>query len=124
MENIYQAVERAKARSDQGNSSNVKVRPHQETGAALPEISLDPNYLQSRRIVAYDGNDLRSRPFDILRTEILRSTDMRDWKIIAVTSPTPGCGKTLTATNLAFSTARQRAVCLVDLDMRRPQVAA
>jgi protein-tyrosine kinase len=129
MEKIYQAVERAKTRSDQGNRPLVNVGPQQvagRQGAALHEISLDPKHLQSRRIVAYDGKDLRSRPFDILRTEILRSMDMKNWKTIAVTSATAGCGKTFTATNLAFSIARQadRTVCLVDLDMRRPQVAA
>jgi protein-tyrosine kinase len=43
-----------------------------------------------------------------------------------VTSPTPGCGKTLTSINLALSIARQsdRAVLLVDLDLQKPQVAA
>ena len=42
-----------------------------------------------------------------------------------MTSPTPGCGKTLTALNLAFSIARQpdQSVVLVDLDLQKPQVA-
>ena len=128
MENIYRAVERSKTQTDQGSGSVIHDRGQQGSGrdADLPEIGLDPKHLQSHRIVAYDGSDVRSRPFDILRTEVLRSMDMRGWKIIAVTSATPGCGKTLTAANLAFSIARQadRAVCLVDLDMRRPQIAA
>jgi Mrp family chromosome partitioning ATPase len=47
------------------------------------------------------------------------------WRILAITSPTPGCGKTLTALNLAFSIARQpdQPVLLVDLDLQKPQVA-
>jgi Mrp family chromosome partitioning ATPase len=47
------------------------------------------------------------------------------WKILGVTSPTPGCGKTLTAINLAFSMSRQpdQSVVLVDLDLQKPQVA-
>ena len=82
-------------------------------------------YLQSHRIVAYDGKDLRSRSFDMLRTEILQSMDLKGWKTLAVTSPTPSCGKTLTAINLALSMARQpeRQVFLADLDLRKPQVA-
>ena len=52
--------------------------------------------------------------------------DLKDWKILAVTSPTPSCGKTLIAVNLALSMGRQpeRQVFLVDLDLRRPRVAA
>src|SRR5262249_31269882 len=39
---------------------------------------------------------------------------------------TPGCGKTVTAINLALSIARQpeRSVLLVDLDLQRPQLAS
>ena len=41
-------------------------------------------------------------------------------------SPSPGCGKTVTAINLAFSIARQpeRSALLVDLDLQKPQVAS
>jgi Mrp family chromosome partitioning ATPase len=47
------------------------------------------------------------------------------WKVLGITSPTPGCGKTLTAVNLAFSIARQpdKSVVLVDMDLQKPQVA-
>lgn len=56
---------------------------------------------------------------------MLRSMDLKDWKTVAVTSPTAGCGKTVTAVNLALSIARQpeRSVLLVDLDMRKAEVA-
>jgi Mrp family chromosome partitioning ATPase len=50
---------------------------------------------------------------------------MSGWKVLGVTSPTAGCGKTLTAINLAFSIARQpdQSVILVDLDLQKPQIA-
>jgi protein-tyrosine kinase len=50
--------------------------------------------------------------------------EQHEWKTLGVTSPTAGCGKTLTAINLAFSMARQenRSTMLVDLDLRKPQV--
>lgn len=91
----------------------------------MSEVELDAAFLQSQRLVAYDGKDHRSRPFDVLRTEVLRSMDLKGWKTLAVTSPTPNCGKTLTAINLALSMARQpeRQVLLVDLDLRKPRVA-
>ncbi len=90
------------------------------------EVELDSAYLQAQRIVAYDGNDLRSRSFDMLRTEILRTMDLKGWKTLAITSPTANCGKTVTAVNLALSMARQpeRRVILVDLDLRKAQVSA
>jgi protein-tyrosine kinase len=133
MENIRQAVERAKGLSEQ-KSGIVYEAPQQlrhgfgsahESKERSQEVELDFAYLQSQRIVAYDGKDPRSRSFDMLRTEILRSMDLKGWKTLAVTSPTPSCGKTLIAINLALSMGRQpeREVFLADLDLRKPQVA-
>ena len=133
MENIRQAVERAKARPEQPRGTNrepMRQQPRHGFGVPLgrertQEVELDFTHLQSRRIVAYDGKDLRSRSFDMLRTEILRSMDLKGWKTLAVTSPTPSCGKTLIASNLALSMAREpeRQVLLADLDLRNPKVA-
>jgi Mrp family chromosome partitioning ATPase len=134
MEYIRQAIERAKERPNQRASDLEAPRTRASNKAALPplygwenvhEVELNSKYLQSQRIVAYDGEDFRSRPFDMLRAEVLRSMDLEDWKIVAVTSPTPSCGKTLMAINLALSIARQpdRQVSLVDLDLRKPRIA-
>jgi protein-tyrosine kinase len=89
------------------------------------EVALNAAYLESNRIIAHDDVDPRSKFFDMLRTQVLQSMDQRHWKILGITSPTPGCGKTVTALNLAFSIARQpeRSVLLVDLDLQKPQVA-
>ena len=51
------------------------------------EVELDVAYLQSQRIVAFDGNDLRSRSFDMLRTEILQSMDLRVGKLWLLRRP-------------------------------------
>jgi protein-tyrosine kinase len=135
MENIRQAVERAKVRRDQ-ESNLDREPPRQQAGRVYgdghegmqrtQEVELDVAYLQSQRIVAFDGKDLRSRSFDMLRTEIQQSMDLKGWKTLAVTSPTPSCGKTLTAVNLALSMARQpeRQIFLADLDLRKPHVAS
>lgn len=134
MENIRQAIERAKGQPKLQSGASAERPPRQakiygnapESSEPIEEVALDFGHLLSRRIVAFDGKDIRSRPFDILRTEVLRSMDLKGWKTLAVTSPTPGCGKTLTAVNLALSMARQpeREVFLADLDLRKPQVAA
>ena len=110
------ARSRAPSSADQAKSA----RPHPG------EIGLEPRHLESRRIIAHDVRDPRAKSFDILRTQVLRGMDTSHWQILAVTSPTPGCGKTLTSINLALSIARQsdRAVLLVDLDLQKPRVAA
>jgi protein-tyrosine kinase len=133
MENIRQAIERAKGHPEQRSGVGFEP-PRQQVrpgfGLAFDEnrtqeVRLDFAHLQSERIVAYDGKDQRSLPFDMLRTEVLRSMDLKGWKTLAVTSPTPSCGKTLIAANLALSTAREpeRQVVLVDLDLRKPRIA-
>ena len=132
MENIRQAIERAKGEPKPPSGASFERSQAKlfgnapESNEQIQEVALNFAHLQSQRIVAYDGKDARSRPFDILRTEVIRSMDLKGWKTLAVTSPTPGCGKTLTAVNLALSLARQpeRQVFLVDLDLRKPHVAA
>jgi protein-tyrosine kinase len=133
MEYIRQAIERAKEHPNQQSgigSEAARTRASRgfataRRGGEQTQVELDSAYLQSQRIVAYDGQDFRARPFDMLRTEVLRSMDLKDWKTVAVTSPTPNCGKSLTAVNLALSIARQpeRQVFLADLDLRKPRVA-
>ena len=93
--------------------------------AKYRQLSLDPKHLESKRIVAFNKDDPRARSFEVLRTQILHSMDRGGWQFLAVTSPTGGCGKTVTACNLALSIARlaDRSVLLVDLDMRKPKVA-
>lgn len=135
MENIRQAVERARNRQGasppQRHLAPSSVPPafgvdfRYETSPPIAEIELDSEHLQSNRVVAHIGDNPLSRPFDMLRTQILRSIDKNNARVIAITSPTPACGKTFTALNLALSIARQpeRSVLLVDLDIRKPKVA-
>src|SRR5262245_24793037 len=146
MEQIKQAVERAKA-----GAPGDQLRPIGADGQVAPPTSqklarpVDPNtnishstsaaphnsvnlnwaHLEQRRIVAHNAADPRSKAFDILRTQVLQAMDQRNWKFLAITSPTEGCGKTVTAINLALSIARQpeRSALLIDLDLQRPSVA-
>ena len=94
-------------------------------GLPLRSVALDEAHLESRRIISYDVADQRSKSFDMLRTQILQSMHQNKWQVLAITSPTAGCGKTLTAINLALSVARQPecSALLVDMDLQKPQVA-
>lgn len=138
MDNIRQALERARELNvgGAGQKGDAPLSPprlpfepnvgiENPVDARIPEFALNVEYLESKRIIAHDDTDPRSKPFDMLRTQVLQPMDQKGWKILGITSPTPGCGKTVTAINLAFSIARQpdRSVLLVDLDLQKPQVA-
>ena len=136
MEHIRQAVELAKARGGVHASPPITMNPiAPRLDPGMPPVGdndfdavavmLDLSHLESRRILSHDVLDRRSKPYEILRTQVLRTMNAQNWQLLAVTSPTPGCGKTLTAINLALSIARQpeKSVLLVDFDMQRPQIA-
>src|SRR4051794_28622228 len=91
----------------------------------IKNVLLNAAHLESMRIVSHNKDDLRARSFDMLRTQALQSMDANGWQLLAVTSATAGCGKTVTACNLALSIARlpERSVMLVDLDLRKPKIA-
>jgi protein-tyrosine kinase len=127
---IRQALERARAGNParQGNSSDPLAPFPTSTGQPLPEfreVKLSAAHLESTRIVAFNPLHDSGRYFDMLRTQVLQSMDESGWQILAVTSPTAGCGKSVTACNLAMSIARlpERSVLLVDLDFHKPKVA-
>lgn len=149
MELIRQAVERAKASAGTTAEPRRSIGAPQKTQPApalspeLPrrpsasiagvsdlsfrtkEAELDRRHLEAHRVIAHNVGDPRSRSFDMLRTQVLQSMDRQGWQFLAVTSPTAGCGKTVTSINLALSIARQseRSVLLVDMDLPRPQIA-
>jgi protein-tyrosine kinase len=133
MENIRQAVERAKAahippsRPSQGELPRM---PRSGASDAIEsrgrvDFEIKQTYLHAKRIIAHDNSDPRAKSFDMLRTQVVRAMDLKSWQFLAVTSPSAGCGKTVTALNLALSIARQpeRSVLLIDLDFQKAQVA-
>lgn len=87
-------------------------------------VNLDLAHLAKNRILAFNKNDPSSWMFDILRTKVLQKMEENGWKTLAITSPTPECGKTVVATNLAMSIAHQsnKTTMLVDFDLRRPKI--
>lgn len=139
MENIRRALERVGSLENgvgHPRASAAPILPRQQpnvdfvhdSAADQPreDIVLDALHLEFKRIIAHDGTDSRSMSFDMLRTQVLQSMDQKNWRTVGITSPTPGCGKSVTAVNLALSIARHRdrSALLVDLDLRNPQVAS
>lgn len=75
-------------------------------------------------ITHHDPGSAASEAFRVLRTNLQFMGLDKPLKSVLVTSATPGEGKTTTTANLAVAFAQTGArVCLVDCDMRKPQVA-
>jgi Mrp family chromosome partitioning ATPase len=92
---------------------------------ALPMLKADAGLMRSNRIVAFEGGR-EAATFDVMRTRLLQQMRANNWRRVAITSPTQGCGKTTTCLNLAFSLARQsdQRMLLAEVDLRRPALAA
>jgi len=134
MEDITQAVVKAKMQQHpETHAAALRARVQTTPSEALDDIvyqetrvvALDADHLEESRIFAWNKNDPRGAPFDLLRTQVVRIMHENGWKTLAVTSPTMGCGKTVVAINLAISLAQQtdQTALLADFDLRRPQVA-
>jgi Mrp family chromosome partitioning ATPase len=78
-----------------------------------------------RGVFGFNSRDRRSRPFNLLRAQVLKMMAAKNYKIIGVTSATPRVGKSFMASNLAASLSRipGTRTLLFDLDLRRGSIA-
>ena len=144
MERIRQAVEQARRErqkaglsNDQG-SKGLAPRKSNDSGSGkrgreepvsfsyeqTPTVYIDAATKDRNRLVAaINGHPLQD-VYRMLRTRVLQDMRANNWKVIAVTSPAVGSGKTLTAINLAISIARDlsHTAILIDGDLRHPSV--
>lgn len=95
------------------------------TSEGLRIFSPDKNVLAEHLIIGLDEQDIRARPFHLLRTSISPKLAPDRPNLIGITSASPGDGKSFIALNLAASLSRvNRATTgLLDLDLRRGRVA-
>ena len=138
MEKIQSAIEKARAsRSAEAGVAAAAAPPvsaplsaplsapdaRAAAWAALGAGQIDPARMRRNRIVAMTGA-ADAVPFDMMRTKVLQQMRANGWKRLAITSPTPACGKSTIALNLAFSLARQTELrtILCELDLRRPML--
>ena len=69
-------------------------------------------------------NAFGSEAFRSIRTSLYFRDSETENRVIQITSPVPGDGKSTVATNLAISIAQSgRSVLLIDADMRRPRIS-
>jgi capsular exopolysaccharide synthesis family protein len=132
MERIKQALEKARQeRGEPAPSGSPAVR-RSAAAAERPTISYtqtrvfepSPEVLRRNRVMTGSESNPAVGAYKLLRTQVLQRLRERGWNALAITSPGPAEGKTLTAVNLAISIAREvnHTVLLVDLDLRNPSV--
>ncbi|MCG8542749.1 MAG: CpsD/CapB family tyrosine-protein kinase [Alphaproteobacteria bacterium] len=87
---------------------------------------VSPDQLRESRIFAGMDNEPLADIYRILRTQVLSRLAGEGLTTLAVCSANAGDGKTVIAANLAVSIAMDvnQTVLLVDLDLRRPHLAA
>ena len=85
------------------------------------QLEIDPAYLQAHRVIS-GLDDGIAEYYRMLRTHVSQAMRANQWQSLAITSPNPGAGKSVTSLNLAIALARDvnRTVLLVDLDLRKP----
>lgn len=134
MERIKKALDKAQAEraSLAGQAQPLSISDN--TGARIEDApiqysqtkihKIDSKHLHSNRIVIDESNRIGLTAYKMLRTQVLQRMVAKGWNALAITSPGPGDGKTVTAINLAISLARElhHTVLLVDLDLRNPSI--
>ena len=100
-------------------SKNLNHLPSLESLDVVEPVHFSP------KLVAMDSNDKRSRPFNLLRAQIIKKLDQVGGRLIGITSAAPGAGKSFVASNLAASLGMlpNRYTYLIDLDLRRASIA-
>ena len=128
MERIKQALDKARQERQlrQGASPAPESRPRTGTGDIAFDqtrtVTVDEALLRENRVVTGLEPGPFTDAYNMLRTQVLQRFKENNWNVLAVTSPGPSEGKTLTALNLAISIAREvdYTVLLVDANLRHP----
>ncbi len=139
MERIQKALEKARLMREQPHLPNTTGAPRTVAWRRVqrPSDSVTaPDYTQTRvvpvekavlernRLVAAIPDHPLADVFRVLRTRLLHRMAKDGLRSLAITSATPGAGKSVVAANLALSLAAEesRTVLLVDMDLRQPSV--
>jgi len=110
-------------------TQNYNIADHGLVGDAIAALALSAQQMviipneTSRLVFLTDPFGLAVERYKLLRHQLQLISPKGG--LLLVTSPSPGDGKTLTSTNLAWSLAEnKRRTCLLDLDRRRPGIPA
>jgi capsular exopolysaccharide synthesis family protein len=146
MAKVYDALRRADAErrrraGQEAPPAALEWEPETSPSVPVPAVGRKPSLFQrlwprrksllettgdlnKRRIALLQPDSFVAEQFRALRGRIDAIASQRPLKTLAVTSASPGEGKTTSAINLAIVTSLSvgRRVLLVDCDLRRPKV--
>jgi Mrp family chromosome partitioning ATPase len=140
MERIQEAIAKARAERDalppeqiaaqttttplQGAAQPAPPDAVAEAWRALPTLQIDRKRAERNHLVAHVGG-AGAAEIDGIRTRLLQHIGAKDFRKVAIVSPTPGAGKTTLALNLGLSLGRlsDQRTLVADADLRRPQMA-
>jgi len=118
--------QREPAETTRRSSAKVGVAAESTPAPHFQTVTLDPVTLERHCILPHIADRAALGAYKMLRTRLLQRCAANNWRSLLVTSTGAGDGKTLTSINLAVALSQHpnTRVCLVDLDLQRPQVAA
>ncbi len=105
MEPIIKAVERARDNSQVLTSRERQLVPAEIRYTQTRTTQYYPAWLDQHRLITPDMAAPHIDAYKILRTRVSQRMRQNGWITLAITSPNPGEGKTLTAVNLSISLA-------------------
>ena len=90
----------------------------------FPKVACNFEHFAANRIISNEHDPVLNS-YRVLRTRVLQKMEAEGWRTIAVVSPSPSAGKTVTAINLAIaiSSSKSSRVTLADFDLYRPSVS-
>ena len=134
MDKIRKALDLARLERQQPGEAHHALSPASASHGPIGTIAytstrvvpVSADHLETQRIVPPGTRGPASAGFRMLRTQVLQRMAAHRWRTLAIFSPAAGEGRTTTAVNLAMHIANDQdhTVLLVDLDLRRPAVAA
>jgi len=109
----------SKLRSIGSNDEPKQIRYSQTKRMDVPR-----SFLNEQFVLTEDTPDFVARAYKVMRIHVMKKMQENNWNTLAVSSPSPNEGKTLTAINLAISIAKHLdyTVLLADLDFYRPSL--